>query len=99
MYGAFAASASDVPPAIAAHGKQILFTAINQDSGLTSNMPSQVLILAGVLVLVFFLLRYTMLGRGIYAIGGDEAAAERAGFNVRAHQDVPLLLRRRPRGR
>jgi simple sugar transport system permease protein len=25
-----------------------------------------------------------MLGRGIYAIGGDEAAAERAGFNVRA---------------
>lgn len=84
MFGAFAASASDVPPSIAAHGKQILFTAVNNDLGLTSTMPAQVLILAGVLVLVFFLLRYTMLGRGIYAIGGDEAAAERAGFNVRA---------------
>ncbi len=83
MYGAFAASASDVPPAIAAHGKQILFTAVNQDSGLTSTMPAQVLILAGVLVFAFLLLRYTMLGRGVYAIGGDEAAAERAGFNVR----------------
>ena len=47
-------------------------------------MPVQVLILVGVLFLVFLLLRYTMLGRGIYAIGGDEAAAERAGFNVRA---------------
>lgn len=83
MYGAFAASASDVPPAISRHGKEILFTATNKTLGLTSNMPAQVLILVAVLILVFFLLRYTMLGRGIYAIGGDETAAERAGFNVR----------------
>jgi simple sugar transport system permease protein len=84
MFGAFAASASDVPPAIADHGKQILFTAVNNDLGLTSTMPAQILILVGILVIVFLLLRYTMLGRGIYAIGGDEAAAERAGFNVRS---------------
>jgi simple sugar transport system permease protein len=84
MFGAFSASASDVPPAIAAHGKEILFTAANRELGLTSDMPSQILILVGMLVLAFLLLRYTMLGRGIYAIGGDEAAAERAGFNVRA---------------
>lgn len=83
MFGAFSASASDVPPAIARHGKDILFTATNPQTQLTSNMPVQILILIGVLILVFFLLRYTMLGRGIYAIGGDEAAAERAGFNVR----------------
>ena len=84
MFGAFSASASDVPPAIVAHGKETLFTAVNSDLGLSSNMPSQILILVGMLVLAFLLLRYTMLGRGIYAIGGDEAAAERAGFNVRA---------------
>jgi simple sugar transport system permease protein len=84
MFGAFAASASDVPPSMVAHGKEILFTATNAELGLTSEMPSQILILAGMLVLAFLLLRYTMLGRGIYAIGGDEAAAERAGFNVRA---------------
>jgi simple sugar transport system permease protein len=89
MFGAFSASASDVPPAIAAHGKEILFTAANSKLGLTSEMPSQILILAGMLVLAFLLLRYTMLGRGIYAIGGDEAAAERAGFNVRA---IKMLL-------
>ena len=83
MFGAFSASASDVPPAIARHGKETLFTATNAQTGLTSNMPSQVFILIGALILVFFLLRYTMLGRGIYAIGGDETAAERAGFNVR----------------
>ena len=84
MFGAFAASASDVPPAIAAHGKETLFTAVNPQLGLSSNMPSQVLILVSVFILAFLLLRYTMLGRGIYAIGGDETAAERAGFNVRA---------------
>lgn len=83
MFGAFSASASDVPPSIAMHGKQTLFTATNAQTGLTSNMPSQIFILIGALILVFFLLRYTMLGRGIYAIGGDETAAERAGFNVR----------------
>ncbi len=89
MFGAFAASASDVPPAIVAHGKETLFTAVNSQLGLTSTMPSQILILVGVFVLAFLFLRYTMLGRGIYAIGGDEAAAERAGFNVRA---IKMLL-------
>jgi len=84
MFGAFAASASDVPPSMVAHGKEILFTATNSELGLTSNMPSQILILVGIVLLSFLLLRYTMVGRGIYAIGGDEAAAERAGFNVRA---------------
>ncbi len=83
MYGAFAASASDVPPSIANHGKEILFTATNASTGLTSNMPIHIFILIGALILAFFILRYTMLGRGIYAIGGDEIAAERAGFNVR----------------
>ena len=35
-----------------------------------------------------------MLGRGIYALGGDEVSAKRAGFNVFAIQDVqstPML--------
>jgi simple sugar transport system permease protein len=84
MQGALAASETPVPPSLMAHGKEKLFSAVNTRLGLTSDMPSQILILLGVLLLVFLLLRYTMLGRGIYAIGGDEAAARRAGFNVMA---------------
>jgi len=42
------------------------------------------LVLAG--VIVWFVLRYTMLGRGIHAMGGNMAAAQRAGFNIRRTQ-------------
>lgn len=40
------------------------------------------LVLPILAVIVFLVLRYTMLGRGIYAMGGDREAAERAGFNL-----------------
>ena len=43
-------------------------------------MPVSIFILIAVLLLVGFIMKYTMLGRGIYAVGGDQVAAERAGF-------------------
>lgn len=50
--------------------------------------PLTVLILVPVILclLVAFVMKYTMVGRGIYAIGGDQNAARIAGFNVRALQ-------------
>jgi len=36
--------------------------------------------------LTWLLLRFTMLGKGIYAIGGNPEAAKRAGFNIRRIQ-------------
>ena len=47
-------------------------------------MPVSIFILIAVLLLVGFIMKYTMLGRGIYAVGGDQVAAERAGFPVAA---------------
>jgi simple sugar transport system permease protein len=72
-----------IPPAMEAFGTAALFVAKNPESGLTSNMPVSFLILVAALLLAFVMLRYTMFGRGIYAIGGDESAAARAGFKVR----------------
>ena len=43
-------------------------------------MPVCVLLLIAVLLVTAFIMKYTMLGRGIYAVGGDPVAAERAGF-------------------
>ncbi len=73
----------NLPPAMNDFGTAVLFVARNPESGLTSNMPVSFLVLVGVLALAFVLTRYTMFGRGIFAIGGDESAAARAGFKVR----------------
>src|ERR1035437_4510180 len=73
----------NIPQSMADFGTSTLFVATNPTSGLTSNMPMSFLILAAVLAVIFFVMRFTMFGRGIYAIGGDESAAARAGFKVR----------------
>lgn len=73
-----------IPAGMSEFGRATLFVATNRESGLTSNMPVAFLILVAVVVAAFLLLRYTTFGRGIYALGGDESAAARAGFNVRA---------------
>ncbi|HEY3549190.1 MAG TPA: ABC transporter permease [Propionicimonas sp.] len=72
-----------IPAAMRDFGEASLFVASNSESGLTSNLPLSFLLLVAVCVVVYLLMRYTMFGRGIYAVGGDESAAARAGFNVR----------------
>lgn len=71
-----------IPKGMSSFGSASLFVARNSQSGLTSAMPVSFLVLVATLVAVFMMMRYTMFGRGIYAIGGDEAAARRAGFKV-----------------
>ena len=59
-----------------------LFSVVNGETGLGSSMPVSILFLAAIYLIVGFIMKYTKLGRGIYAVGGDPVAAERAGFNV-----------------
>lgn len=57
-----------------------------QSGQAVSSLPVTFIFLPIVGILVFFILKYTMLGRGIYALGGDRTSAERAGFNVKGIQ-------------
>ncbi|MFN3705091.1 MAG: ABC transporter permease [Thermoflexales bacterium] len=76
----------DIPPGMADYSRAFLFMVTDQARGVTVGLHSAVLWLALIAVLAFILLRYTMLGRSIYALGGSREAAERAGFNVTATQ-------------
>ncbi|MGI6696315.1 MAG: ABC transporter permease [Christensenellales bacterium] len=72
-----------IPPGMQSFGTSALFVATNPVSGLTSRMPLSFLVFAAVLILSFLIMRYTFFGRGIYAIGGNEVSAHRAGFHTK----------------
>lgn len=55
---------------------------MTMEDGSKVRLSMAVVLLIIFVLFAWFLLRYTMLGRGIYAIGGDRVAAERAGFNI-----------------
>jgi len=51
-----------------------------------------ILITAAVIILGWFLLKKTMWGRGLYAIGGSVTSAERVGYNVKLIQFTLYML-------
>lgn len=53
-------------------------------SGTVLAIPTPVFIMALVYVIAFFILKYTMFGRHVYAIGGNEEAASLTGIKVEA---------------
>lgn len=74
---------STLPTPLANMSNATLFSVVNGSTGLGSSMPVSIIFLVVIFLLVGFIMKYTMLGRGIYAVGGDAIAAERAGFNVK----------------
>ncbi|HBN81505.1 MAG TPA: ABC transporter permease [Ruminococcaceae bacterium] len=72
---------SMIPPSVDALSQQFLFSVTNA-SGVKSSLTVFILLPAALCLLFHFVLRHTMFGRGIYAIGGDADAARIAGFNV-----------------
>ena len=77
---------SALPKSLALMTKDHLFSVRDAVSGLGSSMPISIFFLIFTLLITGFLMRYTMLGRGIYAVGGDAVAAKRVGFPVVAIQ-------------
>lgn len=72
---------SRLPSTIAALNKVYLFT-YQSKAGNNYSMTALILVPIILYIVVYIVLKYTMLGRGIYAIGGDANAARIAGFNV-----------------
>jgi simple sugar transport system permease protein len=71
----------DIPATMTDFSRNNLVT-LTTESGALTSLHSSIILLAVVVVGVWLLLKYTMLGRGIFALGGAREAAERAGFNI-----------------
>jgi simple sugar transport system permease protein len=72
---------SVLPQAMVAFSQWDLLRGRTPD-GVLYSLPGAVLFLFGAALFTWALLRYSMLGRGIYALGGDAVAAERVGFSL-----------------
>lgn len=72
---------SDLPAPLLQFSRTHIMQYTNEN-GMTVGLPIAVLITIGVILLVAFILKYTTIGRGIYALGGDTVSAERIGFSV-----------------
>lgn len=83
LLGAFEAGRMDLPETLQRFGKASLLTVKNAKTGLGSTLPMTFLIMVVLYLVAYLVLNYTMVGRGVYAIGGDEVSAERAGFQVK----------------
>ena len=79
--GSFPYYTGQIPDCFKTFGLAKIFTLVRAD-GTKFGLSIYVLIVLGVVLITWVILRYTMLGRGIYAIGGNRQAAERAGFNI-----------------
>ena len=72
---------SQLPASMRAFSRANLFRLTSED-GVIHSLPVAFLFLVGVVLITWFILNRTMLGRAIYAMGGSSVAAERSGFNV-----------------
>lgn len=54
---------------------------LTKADGTTYGLTAMMLVYGGLALLMHLVLRYTMIGRSVYAYGGDPEAARRAGFN------------------
>lgn len=72
---------SNIPDRIDTLSKMYIYTYTNAN-GIKYQLTSLVIIPIIVCIAVYLILKFTMLGRSVYAIGGDKNAARIAGINV-----------------
>ena len=73
---------STLPLSFKKLGESYLFEVFDS-AGLRSTMTTMFIPFVILCIVVSFTLNHTMFGRALYAIGGNEVSAERAGYNVK----------------
>ncbi|MCD8361916.1 MAG: ABC transporter permease [Lachnospiraceae bacterium] len=73
---------SKLPTGFKNFGTAYLFE-VYSSAGIRSTMTAMFLFFVALCLITSFVLNRTMFGRALYAIGGNEVSAERAGYNVK----------------
>lgn len=71
----------DMPKSMDSFAAMLLFS-ITDHNGFNYSLPASFLFLVGAALILAFVLRWTIWGRNIYALGGSEVAAERIGISI-----------------
>ncbi|EXL05383.1 ABC transporter permease [Aquamicrobium defluvii] len=82
LLGTSIVNINKMPKELIAFGKQDLVS-VTAQNGATVGLTAMVLVYIGVAVVMHIVLRHTMMGRSVYAYGGDPESARRAGVNTR----------------
>ena len=83
--GTKAINAGQLPACFKSFGLADIISLTRAD-GTTYGLSLFFLVLVGVILVTWVLLRFTVLGRAIYAMGGNMEAVKRSGFNIRRTQ-------------
>ncbi len=85
FFGTKAVNVGGLPQSIKTFGA---FNVLNvpRADGSTYGLSIFFVILVVILIITYLILKFTMVGRGVYAIGGNLEAAQRAGFSTRKIQ-------------
>lgn len=72
---------NNLPESFKMFGNTTVLKFIPDGRGHLIGIPVQILIMVLVSLITAFLLKYTLIGRGVYALGGNEVSASRTGYN------------------
>jgi len=77
---------TDIPKKFLNFGRLRLFNIPVPNTEQTTGIPIQIFFTIAVALLTWFILKYTLFGRGVYSIGGNLISAERIGYNIKKIQ-------------
>ena len=81
-FGALKGVRISVPEPFAWFSSWNILRVTSEKTGLSASLHGAFLVMVVLYILAYLVLNHTMVGRAIYAIGGDEISARRAGFHV-----------------